>query len=86
MSPIAVVVFMSVVANRLIDALVKPIYEKYQWDHFSLKYVSWVFGAGMVWFTGVNLFAGLVPDLAGLILTAVVAGGGSNFIYDLFGE
>ncbi len=37
-----------------------------------------------VWFTGVNLFASFIPNaLIGQILTAIVAGGGSNLLHDL---
>ena len=83
---LAVAGFMALVANRLIEALVVPIYEKLSWDKFSLQYVSWAFGSGLVALSGVNLFSTYVPNATvGLVLTAVVCGGGSNLIADLFG-
>jgi hypothetical protein len=82
---LAIAVFLSVVANRLIEALVVPVFDKYSLDKFWVIYVSWVVGAVLVWLSGVNLFAGYLPDLlVGQILTAIVAGGGANFIHDLF--
>jgi len=44
-----------------------------------------VTGGLLAWLTGVNLFTGfLTSPLAGLILTAIVAGGGSNLLHDIF--
>jgi len=38
-----------------------------------------------VWFSQVNLFGSYLPDpLVGRILTAIVAGGGSNLLYRVF--
>ena len=82
---LAVAVFLSVVANRLIEALINPIFDKYKLDKFFLLYVAWAVGGLLVWLSGVNLFAGYIPDaLTGRILTAVVAGGGANFLADIF--
>lgn len=82
-----VAAFLALVANRLIEALVKPLYTRFEWDTFSLLYVSWVVGGFLVWLSGVNLFIAYPPDspVAGQILTAIVAGGGANFIADIFG-
>ena len=79
------VLFLSVVANRLIDALVTPLFDRYMWDTLYLKYISWIVGSFLVALSGINLFADYVPQpLVGLILTAVVCGGGANFISDIF--
>ncbi len=83
--PLVIAIFLATVANRLIDALVVPLYERFGWDKFSLRYVSWVVGGALVFVSGVNLFVAYLPDvLTGQILTAIVAGGGANFIADLF--
>ena len=83
---LAIATFMALVANRLIQALVVPLFEKFQWDKFFLQYISWAVGSGLVALSGVNLFATYVPNAnVGLVLTAVVCGGGANLIADLFG-
>ncbi len=77
--------FMATVANRLVEGLITPLFEKFKWDKFYLMYAAWLVGGGLVWVTHVNIFAPYVPDpLIGQILTALVSGGGANFIYDLF--
>ena len=81
---LGVVIGMMVLANRLVAALVTPIFEKYGWDKFWLMYPSWILSGVFVWFTGLNLFAPFIPNaLIGQILTAVVAGGGANMLHDL---
>ena len=83
---LATAMFMALVANRLIEALVVPLFEKFQWDKFFLQYISWAVGSGLVALSSVNLFTAYVPNAyVGLVLTAIVCGGGSNIIADLFG-
>lgn len=85
MNPLAVATFLALVNERLIEALVSPIFEKFHWDTFWLLYIAWVSGAAIVFLSGVNLFAGYIPNvLAGQVLTAIVAGGGSNLLHILF--
>jgi hypothetical protein len=88
MEQIALAGFLALVANRLTEAIVKPIKIKYpQLDLWWLIYPTWVLGGVLAWLAGVNLFANVLPDvLPGRILTAVVIGGGSNLIADLFGN
>ena len=84
-NPIAIVIFIAVVNERLIEGFITPFFDKFNVDKFWLKYIAWVTGGLLAWLTGVNLFTGLlVSNLAGSILTAVVAGGGSNLLHDLF--
>jgi len=81
---LGIVIGMMVLANRLVDALVTPLFDKYGWDHFSLMYVAWIISGVFVWLTGVNLFAPYIPnELIGQILTAIVAGGGGNLLHDI---
>ena len=81
---LGVVIGMMVLANRLVAALVTPLWDKYGWDKFWLMYPAWILAGVFVWFTGVNLFASFIPNqLIGQILTAIVAGGGSNLLHDL---
>jgi hypothetical protein len=88
MNELTVAIFLSVVANRVIEAIVAPIKKQYPLlNMWWLIYVSWLVGGLLSWFAGVNLFAPLVltlDPLIGRILTAVVVGGGSNLIADLF--
>ena len=81
---LGVVIGMMVLANRLVAALVTPLFDKYGWDKFWLMYPAWVLAGVFVWFTGLNLFATFIPnELIGKVLTAIVAGGGSNLLHDL---
>ena len=81
---LGIVIGMMVLANRLVAALVTPIFDKYGWDKFWLMFVSWALSGVFVWLTGVNLFAAYIPNaLVGKVLTAVVAGGGANLLHDL---
>lgn len=81
---LGIVIGFMVLANRLVAALVTPIFDHYGWDHFVLMYVAWVLAGVFVWLSGVNLFAAYIPSiLVGKILTAIVAGGGSNLLHDM---
>ena len=81
---LGVVIGMMVLANRLVAALVTPLWDKYGWDKCWLMYPAWILAGVLVWLTGVNLFAAYIPNvLIGKILTAIVAGGGSNLLHDL---
>ena len=81
---IAVVFGMMVLANRLVAALVTPLWEKYGLDNKWLLYIAWAVSGVLVGMTGINLFAPYIPNvLAGQILTAVIAGGGANLLHDL---
>lgn len=85
LTPLTIALFLAMVANRLVEALIVPLYERFKWDRWSLLYVAWLVAGLLVLLSGVNLFAAyLSSPIAGQILTAVVAGGGANFIADLF--
>ena len=81
---LGVVVGFMILANRLVDMLFLPLFEKYNLDKFWLMYVAWVLAGVLVAFTQLNLFVAFIPNpLIGMILTAVVAGGGANLLHDL---
>lgn len=81
---LGIVIGMMVLANRLVAALITPIFDKYGWDKFWLMFVSWAIAGVLVWLSGVNLFAAYFPSvLVGKVLTAIVAGGGGNLLHDL---
>lgn len=81
---LAIVIGMMVLANRLVAALVTPIFEKYNLDKFWLMYIAWIVAGLLVWPTGVNIFGDVISNqIIGQVLTIVVAGGGSNLLHDL---
>jgi hypothetical protein len=85
MEPLLIAAFLAIVANRLVDGLITPIFDRFNFDKFWLKYIAWAIAGGIVWLSAVNLFEGYLPDpLLGQVLTALVGGGGANLLYDLF--
>ena len=77
--------FLATITNRLVEGLIKPVFVKYKLDKFWLMYIAWLIGTALVFATGINLFVGVFTDpIVGLILTALVAGGGANLLNDLF--
>lgn len=81
---LAIVIGFMVLANRLVAALITPFFDKYNWDKFPLLYIAWAIAGVLVFLANVNLFAAFIPnELIGKILTAIVAGGGSNLLHDL---
>ena len=81
---LGIVIGMMVLANRLVAMLITPLWDKFGWDKFWLAYPAWILAGVFVWLTEVNLFAAFIPNqLIGQILTAIVAGGGSNLLHDL---
>jgi len=81
---LAIVIGFMVLSNRLVAALITPIFDKYQWEKFWLMYVSWVLAGVLVFLADANLFEAYIANpLIGKILTAIVAGGGGNLLHDL---
>lgn len=81
---LAVVIGFMVLANRLVEMLITPLFDHYGWDKFMLMYIAWAFAGALVALSGVNLFTAVMPNqIIGKVLTAVVAGGGSNLLHDL---
>lgn len=83
-SILAIVAGFAVLANRLVAALITPIFDHYNWDRFPLMYIAWVIGGLFIGLSGANLFGGLIENaIVGQVLTALVAGGGANLLHDL---
>ena len=81
---LSIVIGFMVLANRLIEALITPLFDKYALDKFWLMYIAWAVSGVLVWLSGVNLFVEYIPNvLIGQALTAIVAGGGANLLHDL---
>jgi hypothetical protein len=84
--------FLMIVANRIVSGLIVPVFDKKQWDKFYVMYVSWAISGLLAALGEINLFASIFPTViwgilpgrvVGIILTAIVAGGGANLIDDL---
>ena len=81
---LAIVIGFMVLANRLVEMLITPLFDKFEWDKFAIMYIAWAVAGILVAFSQVNLFAGVIPNpIIGLVVTAVIAGGGSNLLHDL---
>jgi len=76
-------ILLMVVIEKLIDAIVKPLFVRLKVDTWWLLYVSLVFGFAIGWATGLNAFPVVGSEVVGKILTALVCGCGPTFIYDL---
>lgn len=84
MTELTIAAAMATVANRLVAGLIAPLFDRYKIDCFFLMYASWIIGALLVFTTGVNVFAAVIPStLVGQLLTALVCGGGANLIHDV---
>ena len=72
-----------VVIQKLIEALVQPLFLKLKIDLWWLMYVSLVVGALFGWATALNAFPIFTPVWVGRLLTALICGAGPTFIYDI---
>ncbi len=72
------------VLMKIIEAIISPLWERFELDRFWLLYVGLVIGGALGWFTGLNAFPVFVEaPLIGRVLTALVIGLGPSFIWDL---
>lgn len=76
------------VIARLIEALKAPVKDAYEaapkWVRVSVQYGAIALGAGLAWFTALNMFPGFSavwPPL-GRIMTCIGAGLGPSWVYD----
>jgi len=85
MDQVKLAISLSLLAQQLIEAIVRPIkIKKPTLDLWWLIYVTWVVGSGLAWLAQLNLLPGVMDPLAGRIITAVVVGGGSQLISSVF--
>lgn len=82
----------SLVVERVVAAVMAPIKARVKktnpdYDWWWLIYLSWGVGSVLAFAAGINLLGTLLPTLnptVGLVLTAVIVGGGANLIHDIF--
>jgi hypothetical protein len=84
--------FLIIASNRIVEGLCKPLFQRFKWDDFWLMYVSWGVGGLLTALGEINLFVTVLPEviwgvlpgrIVGIVLSALVAGGGANLINDL---
>ena len=81
---LSIVIGFMILSNRLIEALIIPIFEKYELDKFWLMYLAWIVSGVLVFLADANLFTDIIPDpMIGKVLTSITAGGGANLLHDL---
>lgn len=77
--------FVAMLGNRLVEALVAPIWKKFKLDTFWLMPIAWLVCGALGALSGLNLFVAVFPDpVVGVVLTAIVIGCGANFLHDFF--
>lgn len=78
--------FLSGAVERFVEAFVKPIFEKFNLDKFWLTYIAWTFASVLVWFGNIDLVTPVIAidPLVAKIVTAVIAGGGSTILSDIY--
>jgi len=86
MEALSAALFLSVANKAIVDYLIEPIRKKFpQVDMWWLVYVALVTGGLIGWLSQANVFAQYIPDaLTGRILTAILVGGGSSLIHNIF--
>lgn len=86
MEQLSIALFLAALNKTLVDYIAEPVRQKFpQGDFWWLQYVALVMGLFIGWLGNVNLFALYIPDpVVGRILTAILIGGGSSLIHDVF--
>jgi len=86
MEPLAIALLLAVANQKVVDYLFAPVRQKFpDLDLWWVLYVALGTGFALGWFAEVNLFAEYIPSVvAGRVLSAVLVGGGSSLIHDVF--
>lgn len=88
METLAAAIFLATANYAIVNYLKEPVALRFPTlDLWWMVYVSFLTGAALSLVAGINLFGDYIPNvLAGQIVTALVVGGGSNLIYQIFGK
>lgn len=89
---ILMALFLAGIGEALTEALAVPVFDYFNgedgkplWPRLPLLYISWAISGVIVFASGINLLAAVFADpLTGQVLTAVIAGRGSNFLHEIF--
>lgn len=86
MEPLALAALLATANKAIVDFVVGPVRRRFpDADLWWFDYVALASGGVLAWFAGVNLFAGVVvSEVAGRILTAVLIGGGTALLNQVF--
>lgn len=86
---LAIVVTLAAVAEAITEFFVARLWDRYGLDSFWLAYVGAAVTGALVVVSGQNLLADYLPNTPALvwlgrILTAILAGRGSNWLHDFW--
>lgn len=87
MDALALALLLAAANKALLDYIAAPIHRRFpSTDLWWFDYLALVSGAALAWFAQADLFGGLImPSLVGRILTALLVGGGTAMLNQLFG-
>jgi len=81
------VAFLALINTKIVEWFIAPIFDWRGWDRTWLRYVSGLTGLLLGLAARLDLLAeaGIVLDYRlGVVLTALLIGGGAGLIYDIF--
>lgn len=83
-SKLALLLGIATLSNALVEAIIRPLWDRFNLDTFWIMYVAWVIAGVLTFLGNINLFEDVfAAPMVGLILTAVIAGRASNILHDL---
>jgi hypothetical protein len=86
---LAVVGALAAIGEALTEFFIAPMWDRYELDRFWLTYVGALIAFALVLISGQNLLGEYLPanlTFVGRLLTAALAGRGSNWIHDFFSK
>ncbi len=86
MESLTIGLFLATINTKLIDFLAAPVRQRFpDLDLWWLIYIALITGWAIAWVAGVNLFGGYISnEPLGRVLSALLVGGGSSLIHDIF--
>jgi len=81
-------IFLALVNERIITYFITPLFGKFWGEgQWLLLYISAITGGALSFAAGIDLMAGTGIELAypvNLVVSAILVGGGSNLLHDVF--
>jgi len=81
---LAAMVVAALIITAVVEAIIKPIWERLKLDKFWILYVILISGSALGWFTELNGFPIFKEEVIGRVLSSLAIGLGPSFIYDNF--